>query len=310
MIVKRILLFGAVTLAANAAQAATPEAWNEFQQAVAEACLAKAEPLFETAAAIVDPFGSESYGLALIQGKARGADAEIAAICVYDKVEKVAEIGGELPMEEAPSGPPRPSAAMMFQGPLTECGASCQRILGTLAPEDAAALETLPDRVVRTIAEILASTTLTSDPAAEAALGRVGKAEFQSGFGEVATGERTCTLYWFGFLDEASRRVGTHRCRIERDGERLLLTKLTGEGLSGYVEPLGVGTGILIARSYLEGHRLQSYDAGQPTNPENDNFGNHVGLAFADEGDLMVVSADMLGFTEPDETFFEVLVIE
>lgn len=295
---------------APAANAATPEAWNEFQAAVAAACLEKADRLFETADATVDPFGSESYGLALIRGKARGADAEVAAICVYDKRTKVAEIGGELPLAEAPVSPLPPRTAMMFPGPLTDCGRACQDILATLAPEDAVALEGLPDRIAHTMATILASTNLPSDPAAEAALARLGTADVTTGFAAVATGERTCTLYWYGFLDEASRRIGTHRCRLQRDGDRLVLTKLTGNRLSGYVEPLAAGTGILIARSYLDGHLLTAYDAARPTNPENDNFGNHVGLAFADGGALLIVSADMLGFTEPDDTFFEVLVIE
>jgi hypothetical protein len=35
--------------------------------------------------------------LLLIAGKAKGADAEIASICVYDKKTKAVEIGGELP---------------------------------------------------------------------------------------------------------------------------------------------------------------------------------------------------------------------
>ncbi len=64
-----------------------------------EKCLEAAKPLFETATATVDPFGSESYGLALIKGKAVGADAQISAICVYDKKAKTVEIGGELPTE-------------------------------------------------------------------------------------------------------------------------------------------------------------------------------------------------------------------
>ena len=53
--------------------------------------------MFETPAARVDPFGSESYGLARVTGKAKGADTEIAAICVYDKKTKAVEISGELP---------------------------------------------------------------------------------------------------------------------------------------------------------------------------------------------------------------------
>lgn len=303
MTMQRILFLGAVALAsAPPAHAATPEAWNAFQQAVAAACLAKAEPLFETAEATVDPFGSESYGLALIEGKARGADAQIAAICVYDKVTEVAEIGGELPMGEA--------ATTGIPNPLAECDAGCRSVLAALAPADAAALEALPGRAALTIAEIRGTPGLPSDAGAEAVLDRLLAGSFTGSLGAVGTGERSCTLYWYGFLDEASRRVGTHRCRIERAGDGLTLIKLTGERLSAAVEPLDEATGVLVGRTYLEGHRIRSYDASRPTNPENENFGNHVGLVFADGGGLLVVSAAMLGFTEPDETFFAVLAVE
>ena len=82
------------------AAAASPDAWEAFREEVTAACLEAAKPLFETVTADVDPFGSESYGLALVHGKAKGADAEIKAICVFDKKSKKVEIGGELPPSE------------------------------------------------------------------------------------------------------------------------------------------------------------------------------------------------------------------
>ena len=81
------------------ALASSDDAWAQFQKDVEAACLDAAAPMVENASARVDPFGSESYGLALVTGKARGADAEIAAICVYDKRAGTVEIGGELPDE-------------------------------------------------------------------------------------------------------------------------------------------------------------------------------------------------------------------
>ena len=95
-----VALVALAAVAGGAACAATDDAWETFRKDVAEKCLAAAEPQFETAVATVDPFGSESYGLALIRGKAKGADAEISAICVYDKKAKTVEIGGELPKAE------------------------------------------------------------------------------------------------------------------------------------------------------------------------------------------------------------------
>lgn len=95
----RSVILAAVTAWAMPALAASDDAWQQFQDDVEAACLEAAAPMFETASARVDPFGSESYGLALVTGKAKGADVEIASICVYDKQTKAVEIGGELPAE-------------------------------------------------------------------------------------------------------------------------------------------------------------------------------------------------------------------
>lgn len=89
-------------LGAAPACASSDDAWEAFRKDVADKCLAAAKDLFAAPAATVDPFGSQSYGLALIHGKAKGADADIAAICVYDKKTQQVEIGGELPPQPAP----------------------------------------------------------------------------------------------------------------------------------------------------------------------------------------------------------------
>ncbi len=87
-----------VAAAATTALAATEDAWEAFRADVEVKCLAAASELFASATAEVDPFGSESYGLALISGPARGAEeTTIRAICVYDKAAETVEIGGELP---------------------------------------------------------------------------------------------------------------------------------------------------------------------------------------------------------------------
>jgi hypothetical protein len=91
-----VVAFAGLVAAASPGMASAPDAWAAFREEVMAACLEAAKPLFETAVADVDPFGSQSYGLALVHGKAKGADAEIKAICVFDKKSKKAEIGGEL----------------------------------------------------------------------------------------------------------------------------------------------------------------------------------------------------------------------
>ncbi len=84
-------------LGAAPACASSDYAWEAFRKDVADKCLKAAADHFAAPAATVDPFGSQNYGLALIRGKAKGADTEISAICVYDKKAKTVEIGGELP---------------------------------------------------------------------------------------------------------------------------------------------------------------------------------------------------------------------
>lgn len=103
--IRAIIAAGLLVLAGTGrALAANDAAWEEFRNEVAAKCLVAGEELFEAAVAEVDPFGSEHYGLALLHGKARGAEVEIRAICVFDKRSKAVEIGGELP---APSPSPK-----------------------------------------------------------------------------------------------------------------------------------------------------------------------------------------------------------
>lgn len=87
----------ALLLTGAPACASSDDAWEAFRKDVADKCLASAADQFDAPDVTVDPFGSPSYGLALVKGKAKGADAKIAAICVYDKKAKTVEIGGELP---------------------------------------------------------------------------------------------------------------------------------------------------------------------------------------------------------------------
>lgn len=75
--------------------ASSPDAWEVFQKKVAEACtrLALAGD-FVAASAEVDPFGTETYGLALVTGKLKSGREE-RALCAFDKNSGKAELGGE-----------------------------------------------------------------------------------------------------------------------------------------------------------------------------------------------------------------------
>jgi hypothetical protein len=90
-----------ITLAiGGTAHASSDGAWGKFQTDVSKACVKAAKGLVENGKTVVDPYGSEHYGMAVVTGKAVGAKARISTICVYDKQKKTAEIGGEISAEQ------------------------------------------------------------------------------------------------------------------------------------------------------------------------------------------------------------------
>lgn len=193
--------------------------------------------------------------------------------------------------------------------PLAECGEDCRPVGALLSVADAEELARLPAELRATLAEIADRTTTESDIDAQALAMRLTRGTFDGEFDRVKTGRRPCTVYWYGFLDEGSRRVGRHQCRIERKDGRLTVTKVTGDGLAATLYPYGA-VRAFVGRTYLEDHKQRSYDRDTPKNAENENYGNKVGVALADGGRLYVVSTNENGFTEPDPTFFEIIAVE
>jgi hypothetical protein len=195
--------------------------------------------------------------------------------------------------------------------PLAQCGERCEAVIDILHPADTGWLRILPPRAAETIRSIEADPALTWDEDARAALDRLEAAPFVFDPTAVRQGERQCTVYWYGFLDEGGGRVGTHRCRLEWiDGDQLSITKVTGDGLTGVFRPVESGGAIFIGRSFLPDHRERDYDPAAPLNVANQNYGNVVGIAVNDGAGLMLLTADLLGFTEPDDTYFGLLVVE
>lgn len=85
----------ATLLFAGPAFGSSDDAWSAFAAEVEDACLVAAGSSITDASVVVDPFGSESYGLAIISG--RTANDRIASvICVLDKKTRAVQIGGEL----------------------------------------------------------------------------------------------------------------------------------------------------------------------------------------------------------------------
>lgn len=303
-----ILLPALALLAWSApAVAATEAEWQAFREDVRAKCAAAAEPFFETAEILVDPFGSESYGLALVRGKARGADVTIMSICVYDKQTQTAEMGGELPSawvadiaaDDVPA----------WQGATAQCGAACSEIMADLAAEDADSIRDLSDRV-RLTADALRLSDAAWDEPARSVLEQVLSLRAGGDFSAVEAGEHACTVYWYGFLDNAGQEVGRHQCLVERTDAGLTVRKLTGEMLAADLLETGEGYRIAVGRSFLAEHAERSYDPLNPDNAQNDNFGNFVGMALASDSTLIILAADMRGFQTPDPTYFSVLVID
>lgn len=88
----------AVTLAGiGTAAASSEDAWAEFAAEVEDACRAATTDYFTDAEVVVDPFGSESYGLAIVSGEAA------SIVCVCDKQTQAVEIGGELSVTVTPT---------------------------------------------------------------------------------------------------------------------------------------------------------------------------------------------------------------
>jgi len=100
MTYRNILATLTLLAVAGSVSAASDEAWAQFARTVEEKCLAAAADTIETPRVLVDPFGSERFGLAVVTGKAKGADATISHICVMDKQSETVELGSELSAEQ------------------------------------------------------------------------------------------------------------------------------------------------------------------------------------------------------------------
>ena len=101
---KTLALAFALMLAGGMAHASSEDAWAAFAKEVEQRCLEAAKATMEAPKAVVDPFGSASFGLAIVTGKAKGAKARISQICVMDKKTKTVELGSELGADQVKAG--------------------------------------------------------------------------------------------------------------------------------------------------------------------------------------------------------------
>ncbi|VDC22928.1 hypothetical protein [Pseudogemmobacter humi] len=92
-----VLACSTTVLLAGAQQvlASSGDAWEEFQQDVERACLAAASGVLSEITGIqVDPYGSETYGFAVVLGIETGTTSQRIVACAYDKASQVAEVSG------------------------------------------------------------------------------------------------------------------------------------------------------------------------------------------------------------------------
>ena len=79
------------------ASASSEDAWQAMRQKVRAGCLAKAHSMSLGKVDVsVDPFGTESYGTAILIKRGSPRQASLAYVCVMDKKTGEFEISGEL----------------------------------------------------------------------------------------------------------------------------------------------------------------------------------------------------------------------
>jgi len=92
---RRALMIGslfALLGISQVAQGSSAEAWQEFQQDVERACREAVKGSIEAQVVQVDPYGSESYGFAVLVGPDVSNTTLRLVVCVYDKQSQVAEV--------------------------------------------------------------------------------------------------------------------------------------------------------------------------------------------------------------------------
>lgn len=104
MYVTRIALatFGFVALRAPVARASSDAAYTAFRADVAKRCTVRAKSEFADPIVIVDAFGTESYGIALVYGRPQTPKGTTqlpglaSKVCVYDKKTRKIELSGDI----------------------------------------------------------------------------------------------------------------------------------------------------------------------------------------------------------------------
>lgn len=192
----------------------------------------------------------------------------------------------------------------------------CDDVRKLVRPEEFQQLTQMTSVIDRTISEVIGRRGPREDAKARSYLELLAKVALEADpVAAIKAGNARCTTYHYGFLDNAAERVGQHQCVVRMvliGGELTSLTveKTTGDGFHANLKRFRVNAMAYLGRTYLKGHQITRYNQAVPKNRENDNFGNKVGLLISLNGVPALVSINQNGFTEPDPTFFEIMVIE
>ncbi|MFZ2099191.1 MAG: hypothetical protein WAU86_01340 [Oricola sp.] len=271
-----LLALSLLSMSGSPAVGSSDGAWSAFRTTVQDACTAAAADRMKVGAMRIDPFGTETYGVAVLTDSGTGEEH----VCVYDKARGAAEVGGPL---QAVTDPSQPFAA-----------------------QDLAQLADLRARVLATLADMTAKGLAANGQADTVQAMLDGKVKSDD-LGSTAPGPYRCTVYWYGFLDEGASRVGAHRCTVAAgDKGGLVIDKTTGDRFHAVTVPWENGLTAFAGRTFLPNHDETRYDPDNPANRANDNYGNKVGLVLRSGERLFLVSIDERGMSPPDPTFFEI----
>lgn len=163
-------LLAVALLIAGPAFGSGDDAWSAFATEVENACLAAVGNTLGDALAVVDHFGSETYGMAIITGRTVN-DRTTSMICVMDKGTRTVQIGSELEIAVTRTG----------LQPLSEHDIENEGLAGELFCSFEADIGTL----------LLAAGYVASDQPAEAAVkpsSQVMKLGASGGFDAIITG--------------------------------------------------------------------------------------------------------------------------
>lgn len=192
----------------------------------------------------------------------------------------------------------------------------CDDVRKITTETEFAELTGLPVMIERTIADVVGRRGPLEDAKGRTYLDLLAKVAFDPDpYAAIKAGNARCTIYHVGFLDNAVQRVGEHQCVVRMvliGGELTSLTieKTSGDGFHANVKRFRVNAPAFLGRTYLKGHAVTRYNQAQPFNKENRNFGNKVGVLVSLGGKPVLLSMNQNGFTEPDSTFFEMMVLE